>query len=63
MIQLNKKLKMEVSLKSFVQKTINEIIEGVVSSQNDMLAKYTKPEDQNISISTGKQCDEKVRKE
>jgi len=44
---------MEVTLKTFVQETINEIIEGVVQSQKDMLAKYDQEKDPNISISSG----------
>lgn len=45
---------MEISLKEFVQETLNEIIEGIVNSQNHMKAKYVNEKDPNIAIESGR---------
>jgi hypothetical protein len=44
---------MEILLKEFVEETINEVIEGIVRSQRNMLSKYTATEDPNITIAGG----------
>ena len=42
---------MEILLKEFVEETINEVIEGIVNAQKNMVAKYTEAEEPNIMIS------------
>jgi len=44
---------MEISLKDFVRETINEVIEGIVCSQKDMVDKYANATDPNITIAGG----------
>ncbi len=45
---------MEILLKEFIEETINEVIEGIVNAQKNMVAKYKETEDPNISIATQK---------